>query len=211
LSWNAETGEYEGVGYPSAYATDNYFFMLRDFPGDATWLQEEFDESRCADAFLCMNSLFLISGDATPTAAELGEKKGWALAMREGEQIVTSAITVFGVSTFSTHTPTDPRLRAACTSDLGTARVYNIKYANAASGKLGVTNRSEEVVGGGLPPSPVAGKVQLDDEDPNDNIDAESAFFIIGGGPTSSLEGGEPVQPPPSALPKSITYWYIKK
>jgi len=207
LSWNPETEEYEGVGYPSAYATSNYFFMLRDYPNNDSWLTDE--SSRCGASLLCLASLTPVAVDDLSTPEEPAEPKGWYLAMRTGEQVVTSAITVFGVATFSTHTPTDPRDRAACVSDLGTARVYNTKYANAAPAKPGATNRSEVVVGGGLPPSPVAGKVKLDDDGGPDG--GETAFFIIGADPSSSLEGGEPVQPPLSGLPKSINYWYIKK
>ena len=89
-----------------------------------------------------------------------------------------------------------------CTSNLGTARVYNISYTNA-SPQEGAVNRGEVVVGGGLPPSPVAGMVTLDD--------GTTMPFIIGADPNSPLEGLEPV---PSALaeqPKAVTYWYIHK
>ena len=191
------------MGYPSAYGTSNYFFMVRDFPRDDDWLTDEEDLGRCGDSVLCLNSLTPILDDDAPTAEEMDGKKGWYLGLTTGEQVVTSAITVFGATTFSTHTPTDPRDRAACTSDLGTARVYNVKYANAAPSKPGAENRSAVIVGGGLPPSPVAGKVTLDD--------GEVVPFIIGADGASPLEGGEPEQPFLTTLPKSITYWYIER
>jgi type IV pilus assembly protein PilY1 len=187
--------------YTAAQTVDNHFFMIRDFPEDATWLSGE--TTTCGSALICLNSLLEIGTTAaTPTDAALAAKKGWYLEMREGEKVVTSAVTVFGAVTFSTHTPTDPP-DGACTSDLGTARVYNLRYANAAPAKLGVTERSEEVDGGGLPPSPVAGLVKLDD--------GSVVPFIIGADGTSPLEGGEPVSPALTTLPKSITYWYIEK
>jgi len=187
--------------YTAAQTVDNHFFMIRDFPEDTTWLSSE--TATCGSAVMCLNSLLEIGTDAaTPSEATLATKKGWYLEMREGEKVVTSAVTVYGAATFSTHTPTDPP-DGACTSDLGTARVYNIRYANAAPAKLGATDRSTEVDGGGLPPSPVAGLVKLDD--------GTVVPFIIGADGSSPLEGGEPDAPALTTLPKSITYWYIEK
>lgn len=199
--------EGDNKGYPSAYNTKNYFFMLRDMPTSAEWLEDEEatedGPGPCGDPLLCLGSLLAIPDGATPTEDELSKKKGWYLGLEKGEQVVTSAITVYGGTTFSTHEPTVPYEREECTSDLGTARVYNVRYANAAPSKLGAKNRSEVIAGGGLPPSPVAGFVRLDT--------GEVVSFIIGGDASSPLEGGEPEQPKLTTLPKSITYWYIEK
>jgi hypothetical protein len=35
--------------------------------------------------------------------------------------------------------------------------------------------------------------------------------FLIGGSATSPLEGGEPSSPSTTTLPKSVTYWFIRK
>ena len=126
--------------------------------------------------------------------------------MRDHEQVVTSAITVFGITTFSTHIPMpepdpDPD-EVVCTNDLGTASVYNVAYSNAAP-PSNIGNRFQEVDGGGLPPSPVAGQVELDD--------GEVVPFIIGSRPRSALEGGLPSAPPLSTRPKSLTYWFIER
>jgi len=185
--------------YKSAYGVTNYFFMLRDYPEKTAWFKDEFDD--CGGNFLCLKSLLKISGSANPSEADLKANKGWYLALNAGEQIVTSAITVYGGTTFSSHTPTDPP-EGSCDSDLGTARVYNIKFANAAPTKAGL-DRSQEVDGGGLPPSPVAGKVTLDT--------GEVVSFIIGASPKSPIDGSEPIPPDLSALPKSITYWFIER
>ena len=64
---------------------------------------------------------------------------GWYLSLRSHEQVVTSAITVFGNVTFSTHVPVVPAA-GSCTSNLGTARVYNIDFANAGA-RPGSNNR----------------------------------------------------------------------
>jgi type IV pilus assembly protein PilY1 len=152
---------------------------------------------------MCLDSLYGITSSANPAASDLANKKGWYLGLNLHEQVVTSAITVFGGTTFSTHTPTVPD-PDACASDLGTAQVYNIRYNNAAPSKPNATNRYEEIKGGGLPPSPVAGQVKLDGDGP-------IVPFIIGADARSPLEGGLPVPPSLTTLPKSITYWYIEK
>ena len=131
--------------------------------------------------------------------------KGWALRLNtngQGEQVVTSAITVFGVTTFSTHRATDPA-PGVCSTSLGEARVYNVGYQDAVGAVNEQGARSERLVSGGLPPSPVAGKVKLDS--------GQVVPFLIGGSGTSALEGS-----PPKALrilsrPKARKYWFIQK
>lgn len=148
--------------------------------------------------------------DSNPTTAQLSANKGWYLGLRPNEQVVTSAITVFDNVTFSTQrpygsTPAEPQPDGqpypACGSNLGTAKVYNVNYANA--GALPGESRSSVIVGGGLPPSPVAGMVKLDN--------GQVVPFIIGGKGTSSLEGGSPPAPSSAVRPKSRAYWYIQK
>ncbi len=188
------------LSFTTAYGVDNKFFMIKDVPSDATWLDSEV--SNCGSAIICLGSLVAIANDgADPDPADLAAKKGWALDLRDHEQGVTSAITVFGTVTFSTHTPALPVV-GACSSNLGTARVYNIRYANAAIAN-GANNRDAEISGGGLPPSPVAGMVQLDD--------GSVVPFLIGGSPDSPLEGGLPSPAATGTQPKSLTYWYIEK
>jgi len=198
--------------YPYAYRTSNYFFMVMDNPADPDWL---------SGGAIRLNDLVTIPvGGADPDPTQLASSKGWALALGRAddgsdglgfrcatypdtchEQAVTSAITVFGVTTFSTHTPTEP-VPGACTSNLGTAKVYNIKFRNAAIAN-GTTNRDEVIQGGGLPPSPVAGQVTLDN--------GVTVPFLIGGDPDSPLEGSLPIPESASGQPKSVTYWYIEK
>jgi len=186
--------------WKEALATENHFFAIKDAPTVPTWLTAEF--GTCGANLICLNSLYKIPSSGEPDPTILASKKGWYLELGAGEQAVTSAITVFGSTTFSSHTPTDPP-DGACTSDLGTARVYNVRYFNAAPSKPGATNRSEVIAGGGLPPSPVAGIVRLDD--------GTEVPFVIGSNPLSPLEGGEPVSPSLTTLPKSTTYWFIRK
>jgi len=186
--------------YANATAVQNYFYMIKDKPTDSSWLASE--NFNCGADIICHASLVdEINTNVAPTDTELKQKKGWRLKLANSEQVVTSAITVFGTVTFSTHEPT-PSEAGSCGSNLGTARVYNISYRNASS-RNGTLDRHQEIVGGGLPPSPVAGMVTLDD--------GRTVPFIIGAKPTSALEGGEP--PPPSDVfrPKGRVYWNIKK
>jgi len=147
-----------------------------------------------------MDSLYPIMTADTPSDAALAEKKGWYLAFADNEQVVTSAITVWGTVTFSTHTPAvySP---GQCTS-LGTAKVYNIDYRNAES-ENGTTMRYEAIAGGGLPPSPVAGMVTLDD--------GTTVPFVIGSDPDSPLEGGSPKGGADVVQPKAKVYWNIER
>ena len=183
--------------WSTAYNTSNYFFMVTDTPTDDTWLESE--NGNCGSDVMCLDSLLEI-GDSNPDPDDLAEKKGWYLQLNPNEQVVTSAITVFGTTTFSTHTPVSP-VAGQCTSNLGTARVYNIRFLNAAA-RVG-EDRSAMISGGGLPPSPVAGLVTLDD--------GTTVPFCIGCDARSSLEGKLPDSPSTGTQPKSLTYWYIEK
>jgi type IV pilus assembly protein PilY1 len=189
--------------WTNTYATTNYFFMVKDKPEEAGWLDGTCDTGAAApnDKVICLTSLTGITTSADPAANVLASSKGWYLGLNAHEQVVTSAITVFGNVTFSTHTPTVP-VSGSCTSNLGTARVYNVRYLDA-SAKPGNNNRSAVVSGGGLPPSPVAGKVTLDD--------GTTYPFVIGADPSSSLESSLPSAPSTGTQPKSLTYWFIEK
>ena len=184
--------------YLSASIVENRFYVVKDKPTDTNWLTSE--NVNCEGlSIICHASLVAITTNAIPTSADLAAKKGWYLALSSKEQVVTNAITVFNTVTFSTHQPTPPVSRS-CTT-LGTARVYNLDYLNSATKVRFV--RGETIAGGGLPPSPVAGMVTLDN--------GKTVPFIIGANPTSALQGSNPPVPPSATRPKSRVYWNIKK
>lgn len=186
--------------YTNAYSVANHFFMVKDKPTDTTWLTSE--NATCGANVICKNSLLQIttSGDS-PTEAQVDVKKGWYLEMAAHEQVVTSAITVFGVVTFSTHQPAVPVV-GSCSSNLGTTNVYNIAYSNAASGN-GTAYRFQRIAGDGLPPSPVAFQVQLDD-----GTVVPVCFGCDEGG---YVVPELPPSPSTSSQPKSRVYWYIQQ
>jgi type IV pilus assembly protein PilY1 len=186
--------------FTAALGVQNYFFMIKDNPLAPDWLSSE--SANCGSDIICMDSLVEIGlADGDPDAATLQSAKGWRLALRAGEQVVTSAITVFGTTTFSSHEPT-PVIPGACTSNLGTARVYNLRFRNAAA-LANNTTRDAEISGGGLPPSPVAGQVTLDN--------GVTVPFVIGASPISALESSLPSAPSTGDQPRAVTYWYIEK
>jgi len=190
--------------FASAYNTENFFFMIKDVPQDPDWLADQ--TADCGSAIVCRDSLAFIDNaadppDVSPEPEDIASAKGWYLGINDHEQVVTAPITVFGVTTFSTHTPTPPDLNA-CSADLGTARVYNVRFRNAAPISPN-NNRDGVIAGGGLPPSPVAGKVTLDN--------GVTVPFVIGADPASPLEANLPEAPASAEQPKAITYWFIEK
>lgn len=199
--------------YTVTKGVSNYFFMVKDKPSDPTWLSSE--SLNCSASVICKASLTAISSN--PSASTLAASKGWYLEMRATEQVVTSAITLYGVVTFSSHMPVvnSPN---SCASTLGTASVYNINYLDASSAN-GTADRFQTIVGGGLPPSPVAGMVTLDSttvtnaDGTTETVPGQTVPFVIGANPNSPLEselggGGGSVT---SSLPKVRTYWYIQQ
>ena len=189
------------TAYTATTGVANKFFMVKDDPTNATWLSSE--SINCSlTSIICMNSLTEITaGGTAPTTIA---SKGWYLDLQSTEQVVTSAITFYGVVTFSTQQPAVTSA-TACESNLGTTQVYNINYLNAGS-QNGTSSRFQTITGGGLPPSPVAGFVKLDT--------GETVPFVIGANPNSPLQV-KLANPPASGVvggqPRSRVYWYIQQ
>lgn len=185
--------------YRNALNVQDYFFMLKDQPTNPTWLSSENATCGANKNVLCMASLYEITSTATPVQSEIDAKKGWALRLTSREKVVTSALTIFGTVYFSTQEPSSA-LASSCKPNLGESRSYSINFRNAA----GVNgDRSVDLVGDGLPPSPVAGLVTLDD--------GSTVPFCIGCSGASPLEGSEPPVPPTAAQPKARVFWNIEQ
>ena len=191
--------------YSSANVT-NYFFSIVDDVGATTSAPYYAAlNPTCGGDWICVAALHPITGSGTPTTDELTLKpQGWYLGLSATEQVVTNPITIFGVVTFSTHLPSTGSA-SQCKVDLGETRVYNVYYKNAqgvTNGQLSNT-RWADVSGDGLPPSPIGGKVKLDD--------GTIVPFCMG------CDGGSPLKPkqPPGVgtktSPKSRLYWYIER
>jgi type IV pilus assembly protein PilY1 len=185
--------------YTATRSVHNKFFMIKDKPSDPNWLANA-TTSCLGQNIICTDMLTRIDSGTTIS------QKGWYLDLADEEQVVTSAITIFGTVTFSTHKPyVAPNVitNADQCASLGDSNVYNIGYLDASPAD-GVS-RSSPIVGDGLPPSPVAGKVTLDD--------GSTVPFLFGGSPSSPLESKKPTGGASAAVsqPKVRTYWYIKK
>lgn len=115
------------------------------------------------------------------------------------EQVVTSAVVVFGKVTFSTHMPKLPDINS-CGSNLGLSRVYNLSYLDG-------TGTFQMIAGGGLPPSPVAGIVHVCTA----GGDCFDAPFLMGGDPDSPVEVEYKLKPSGAAVNKSRVYWYMEQ
>ena len=120
-----------------------------------------------------------------------------------GEKAVNAPTTVGGFTYIGTSTPPTPT-SLAC-NNLGTARGYQINFLTGANASVTFTT-------GGLPPSPVAGLVNV----PVDGVDRLVPFCLgcgnpEGGGPdsTSSIGGGRPPIPVPPV--RKRLYWYLEK
>lgn len=186
-------------------SVNNAFFMIKD------------DRSVDPDV-ISLDDDVLLEIDPSGSAltadqqAELSaaDNKGWYLqygatgSIHDKEQVVTSAVVVFGVVTFSTHTPTVASSNS-CGSNLGTARVYNLSFLDASPAR--VEERFQVVEGGGLPPSPVSGIVTVCTSDGN----CTDVPFVIGANPESPVQADYAPEPSGSAVNKSRVYWNIEQ
>lgn len=202
--------EHPLLSHATTISVDNAFFMIKDKASDAAWWSSE--TANCqSKALACMTSLLAIDPDSTvvPTEKQLNDKKGWYMpfgkegSIHDREQVVTSAVAVLGVVTFSTHRPVLPD-QDSCGSNLGEARVYNLGYMDGRA--VGAT-KFVPVAGGGLSPSPVSGMVTVKHPTTGQNI---TLPVVIGAGKDSPLEGQSP--DPIMLLPhyKTRVYWYLQ-
>ena len=170
----AVTGDREHPLFPmQATSIVNRFYMLRDtFPGkDANGMTPILDStSNTADA----QPASLFNATSTPYNDSVSgfyvtllgvDDKG---VSHPGEKGVNAPTTVGGFTFFGTNTPTAPSPNS-CNANLGAARSYQIGFL---TGKV-VINLLQ---GGGLPPSPVAGLVNV-----TVNGETVTVPFIIGG------------------------------
>jgi hypothetical protein len=132
---------------------------------------------------------------------------GWLFDFGQCEQAVNKPLVIAGVTYFGTNAPSNTSA-SSCSTNLGIARGYAVDFltGNAtAVDALGNPIRDSEYVGGGLPPSPVAGVV---------DVDGVMLPFCIGcidpnEANASALSPTKIVINPSGA--RFRTYWYIEK
>jgi len=202
--------EHPLLEHTSTTSVNNAFFMVQDAPKDPDWWVKE--GAVCGQALACKNSLIPINpeSDYVPSDAELADKRGWYLDFglddenHDKEQVVTSAVVALGTVTFSTHTPQEPK-EDSCGPNLGKARVYNLGFLN---GRASGGSRYGIITGGGLPPSPVAGMVTVQNPNGTGTI---TVPFVIGAKSDSPLEGSSPQPAATAASVKTRAYWYLQQ
>jgi type IV pilus assembly protein PilY1 len=182
------------LAYGAAMSVQNYAFALVDDPADGAWLTDE--TSSCGADIICLGALTSVTvadGVATGVARD---RRGWKLALATNEQVISSTLTASDTLYFSTHIPTLPDPNS-CDSNLGVATTYGLDYEYGKG-------EAVDIIGGGLVPSPVAGRVVLDD--------GTVVPFCIGcGGEQSSIGGMEITSSAEWEQPTGRVYWRIEK
>jgi type IV pilus assembly protein PilY1 len=124
--------------------------------------------------------------------------KGWYRNLATGEKVVNSPLTVAGTTYFSTNMPI-AATPGSCTTNLGAARAYGFTFFGGTPNKVQPDGTmGNPLTGGGLPPSPVGGVVEIA---PGQNV----AFIIGAGDKGSSVEGGRITIP--VAATRHKVYW----
>jgi len=175
----------------AATGKQNMVFLLKDtyIGNDATGISR----------------ISLANGDLfNATSADYdGSLSGYYINLADGEKVVNAPLVTAGYVYFGTNQPVAPTANS-CTASLGTARGYQLAPFTARY-------RYVVFAGGGLPPSPVSGVVNI-------NVDGVAKLlpFLIGAGnpdctgaDCASALGGQ--KPPISVSSSRIrTYWYRK-
>jgi type IV pilus assembly protein PilY1 len=175
---------------PLMVSSADNFFMVKDTVGAPGAVIGKGDMTRIAK---------IDNATMKPTnLAEPGpDAKGCYIELAtNGEKAVNQPFTIAGTTYFGTNRP-KPANVTSCSADLGEAYSYKFPLfcgAPAAPVKL---------VGGGLPPSPVGGLVEM-----TVNGQVVKVPFVIGAG-----EGGSPFRPsqpvPPISPVRSRLNWHI--
>lgn len=192
---------------PGTYVT-NQFYMIKDkpnaYPTDAGGARVMITPSDLTDVTSGTTTVIADDGSTqvVPFTEQLIGQYGWKFDFGPCEQSVNKPLTVAGVTYFGTHAPS-PDAGSSCVANLGAARGYAVDFltGNPATGNV----RSAPFLGGGMPPSPVAGVV---------DVDGTKLPFIIGGVDTteayaSALQGSK-VEINPSGQRYRV-FWYIQE
>jgi len=213
----AGTGDRE---QPLTTGIQDMFFMVKDtLTGDTS---DPVPTTAPTVTTLKLSDLTQVTNFNASTStldASQSSVKGWYIPLTEldssyaGEKVVNAPLTVGGITFFGTNRPmtaTEIANLAICTPALGVSRGYAVNFLNGTAAYNRVTNPESkgnlyaDFIGGGLPPSPVSGVV---------NINGKLVRFVIGGGGTgeegSSIEGSKMQASPDSR--RTRAFWYLRK
>jgi len=173
--------------YPCVDPVTNAFYMIKDSPPGYPAVIKPADLANVS------------------STCPITSSKGWYFNMPNTcEQVVNKATSIGGYTYFGTNQPVT---NTSCAANLGIARGYAVSISGGCAPPG--ADRSITFTGGGLPPSPVAGIV---------DIDGKKVTFCLGcgtdatsrtgtGGKASSL-GGNKIKIAPKG--KQRTFWYKK-
>jgi type IV pilus assembly protein PilY1 len=234
----ATTGDREHPMYSASstksYAIVNRFYALKDkYPGPDSSASTPIVDGTSSTANAAVTGVLTdqTPGSTQPTPYNFGTAtdSGYYITLGQtsrcvlpstidtppcqGEKGVNAPLTIGGFVYFGTSQPPTPNTQAC--NNLGTARGYqidlfrgcNVNSSGQCTGVSGV-----DFKGGGLPPSPVGGLVEV-----NVNGSTRAVPFCLGCGSasgtgpdaTSPLGGGKP--PIPVNPIRKRVYWYIEK
>ncbi|MFS8085173.1 MAG: hypothetical protein ACMG6H_06050, partial [Acidobacteriota bacterium] len=144
---------------------------------------------------------------------------GWFHTLATGEKVVNGALTAAGITYFGTNRPASTS-GGTCPARLGVAKAYGLLFNTGTAGRdlngdglLDASDAAVTLAGGGLPPSPIAGWVNVVDAATNANM---TVPFVIGAGGNSGGAIGLPSQSAPAKISVKLskarqkTYWYSK-
>lgn len=176
----------------------NQFYMLMDMP--TGYPSPAVTASDLVDVTTGTSTTATVSGITTITNVSAGvtttSTKGWKFNYGFCEQSVNEALTIGGMTFFGTNTPSSAT-GSSCVANLGIAKGYAVDFLTGMGSVA-------EYIGGGLPPSPVAGVV---------DVDGIKVPFCIGcidpDEPTASALQGTKVNIDPNSS-RYRAYWYIE-
>ena len=185
----------------TANSVVNRFYMIKDTQvsgPSSSWVTVHDDtlttaNTKPADLYNATASVYDNSG------------RGFYMSLLGSGEKGVNAPTTFGGSVyFGTNRPI-ASTSLTCQANLGEARGYTVNFVTGAS-------KSTVFDGGGLPPSPVTGVVEITHKDGNGDTTTSYVPFVIGGGggtgaDAKSALGGERVMIPIPTT-KRRTYWY---
>ena len=164
------------------------------------------------------DSKTLNAADLATTLAS-SSTKGWFYTMAVGEKVVNAALTAGANVYFSTNKPAPPTA-GSCLANLGVAKAYGLVFNDGVPGRdlnndgvLDATDAAITLTGGGLPPSPIAGLVNVVDAVTNREV---TVPFIIGAGGAAGGVAGFTSQSAPAKIVVNMQktrkkkYWYMK-
>lgn len=188
----------------AGYFVTNQFYMLMDTPpgyGPTLTPGSLVDVTSGTTTSTTTNGVTTITNVST-SGTTTSSTSGWLFNFGQCEQSVNKALTIAGTTYFGTNTPSNST-GTSCTANLGIANGYAVSFltGNAVSS---LVPRDAAFVGGGMPPSPVAGVV---------NVGGTNYPFCIGcidtsAANSSALQGNKINVNPASSRYRA--YWYME-